>query len=113
MNIKNNVQLIGRLGAEPQVKTLDNGTKLAKFRIAVTETYKTKSGDKVNDTQWHTIVAWGTLADIAERILHKGSQVTIDGKLFNRSFTDREGNKRTTTEIVANEFFLMNNLKAA
>jgi single-strand DNA-binding protein len=112
MNIKNHVQLIGRLGAEPQVKEMDNGNKLAKFRIAVTETYKTKSGEKVSDTQWHTIVAWGNLAGLAERLLHKGSQVTIDGKLFNRSYTDKEGVKRFSTEIVANEFFLINTPKS-
>lgn len=113
MNIKNHVQLIGRLGAEPQIKILDNGTKLAKFNLAITETYKTKTGEKVSDTQWHTIIAWGNLAGIAEKLLRKGSQVTVDGKLFNRSFTDKEGSKRTVTEIVANEFFLMNNPKTA
>jgi single-strand DNA-binding protein len=106
MNIKNHVQLIGRLGANPEVKILDNGTKLARFSVAVTETYTTKSGEKVNDVQWHAIVAWGGLATIAERILQKGTQVTIDGKLFNRTFTNKEGVKRNMTEIVANELFV-------
>ncbi len=106
MNIKNHVQLIGRLGANPEVKILDNGTKLARFSVAVTETYTTKNGEKVNDVQWHAIVAWGGLANIAERLLHKGTQVTIDGKLFNRSFTNKEGVKRNMTEIVANELFV-------
>lgn len=106
MNMKNHVQLIGRLGANPEVKILDNGTKLARFSVAVTETYTTKLGEKVNDVQWHAIVAWGNLATIAERLLYKGTQVTIDGKLFNRTFTNKEGLKRNMTEIVANELFV-------
>jgi single-strand DNA-binding protein len=106
MNIKNHVQLIGRLGANPEVKILDNGTKLARFAVAVTETYTTKKGEKVNDVQWHSIVAWGNLANIAERLLFKGTQVTIDGKLFNRSYVGKDGQKRQVTEIVANELFV-------
>lgn len=106
MNIKNHVQLIGRLGANPEVKVLENGNKLARFNIAVSETYKTKNGEKVTDVQWHSIVAWGNLAGIAEKILQKGTQVTIDGKLFNRSYINKEGEKRSSTEIVANELFV-------
>jgi single-strand DNA-binding protein len=106
MNIKNHVQLVGRLGANPEVKVLENGNKLAKFNLAVSETYKTKSGEKVTDVQWHSIVAWGNLAGIAEQILAKGTQVTVDGKLFKRSYTNKEGEKRSSTEIVANELFV-------
>lgn len=106
MNIKNHVQLVGRLGANPEVKVLENGNKLARFSIAVTETYKTKNGEKVTDVQWHSVVAWGNLAGIAEKILNKGTQVTVDGKLFNRSYMNKEGVKRTSTEIVANELFV-------
>jgi single-strand DNA-binding protein len=106
MKIKNHVQLVGRLGANPEVKVLENGTKMAKFNLAVTETYVTKTGDKVSDVQWHSIVAWGSLATIAQRILQKGTQVTVDGKLFNRSYTNKDGIKRSTTEIVANELFV-------
>ncbi len=113
MNIKNNVQLVGRLGSEPQVKTLDNGGKMARFAIAINETYTTKNGEKVSDTQWHNIVAWGGLATIAESILKKGTQVTIDGKLFNRTYTDKQGVKRTSTEIVANELLVMSFTKNA
>lgn len=105
-NIKNHVQLVGRLGANPEIKVMDNGSKLARFNIAVTETYKTKSGEKVTDVQWHSVIAWGNLAGIAEKLLNKGTQVTVDGKLFNRSYTTREGVKRTNTEIVANELFV-------
>ena len=106
MNIKNHVQLIGRLGANPEVKVLENGNKLARFNIAVSETYKTKSGEKVTDVQWHSIIAWGNLAGIVEKILQKGTQVNVDGKLFNRSYTTKEGVKRFSTEIVANELFV-------
>ncbi len=107
MNIKNHVQLIGRLGANPEVKVLENGNKLARFSIAVSETYTTKKGEKVTDVQWHAIVAWGNLAGIAERILQKGTQVTVDGKLFNRTYMNKEGAKRTNTEIVANELLVL------
>ena len=110
MNIKNHVQLIGHLGANPEVKTLDNGTKLAKFSVALNETYTSKNGEKVINTQWHNIVAWGGLATIAERILQKGTHVTIDGKLVSRTYTDKEGIKRNNTEIVANELMVINNL---
>ena len=104
--IKNQVQIIGRLGANPEVKILDNGSKLARFNIAVTETYTSKNGEKVNNVQWHSIVAWGSLANIAERILQKGVQVTIDGKLFNRNYINKSGLKQNSTEIIANELFV-------
>jgi single-strand DNA-binding protein len=106
MNIKNHVQLIGRLGAEPVVKILESGSKLTKFNIAVSEYYKNKQGEAVTNTQWHTIITWGSLANIAERILHKGTEVTIDGKLLTRLYTDKDGLKRSVTEIVANELFV-------
>jgi single-strand DNA-binding protein len=106
MNIKNHVQLVGRLGANPEVKVLENGSKLARFSIAVSQSYTTKNGEKVTDVQWHSIVAWGNLAGIAEKILQKGTQVTVDGKLFNRTYTNKEGVKRSSTEIVASELFV-------
>jgi single-strand DNA-binding protein len=105
-NIKNHVQLVGRLGANPEVKVLDNGNKIARFSIAVAGSYTTRSGEKVTDVQWHSIVAWGNLAGIAEKILQKGVQVTVDGKLFKRTRTNKEGEKRSSTEIVANELFV-------
>lgn len=106
MNIKNHVQLVGRLGADPEIKILDNGSRLARFSIAVTESYTNKKGEKVSDVQWHPVVAWNNLASIAEKILSKGTQVTVDGKLLRKSYTGRDGVKRTTTEIVANELFV-------
>lgn len=107
INRKNHVQLIGRLGATPEVKILESGSKLTRFAIAVNEYYKNKQGKIVSNTHWHNIIAWGSIANVAERILHKGAQVTIDGKLLNRTFTDKEGKKRTVTEIVANELFVL------
>lgn len=109
MNIKNHVQLIGHLGAKPEMKVMENGNKLARFAVAVNESYTNKKGEKVINTQWYTIVAWGNLAGIAERILDKGTQVTIDGKLANRSYTDKQGAKRIVTEIVANELLVISN----
>jgi len=106
MNIKNHVQLVGRLSANPEVKILDNGSKLARFAVAINESFTNKKGEKVTNTQWHTITAWGSLANIAERILYKGTQVTIDGKLVNRTYLAKDGSKRTSTEIVANELFV-------
>ena len=105
-NIKNHVQLIGRLGANPEVKILENGLKLVRFSLAVSSTHTTRAGAKVYDVQWHPIIAWGSLANTAEHLLKKGMQVTVEGKLFNRSYTDKEGAKRNLTEIVANELFV-------
>jgi len=113
MNIKNHVQVIGHLGANPEIKILENGTKLARFSVAINETFKNKNGEKVTDTQWHNVIAWGSLANIAERILQKGTHVTVDGKLSSSTYTDRDGNKRSSTEIVANEFFVINNINKA
>jgi single-strand DNA-binding protein len=113
MNIKNHVQLIGHLGADPEIKTLENGTKLARFAIALNETYTNKKGEKIVNTQWHNITAWGGLATIAERILQKGTHVTIDGKLVSRQYTDKEGVKRSSTEIAANELLVINNIHKA
>ncbi|MBN8694658.1 MAG: single-stranded DNA-binding protein [Bacteroidetes bacterium] len=105
--IKNKVQLIGNLGSAPEVKDLDNGNKVARFSLATSEYYVNKKGEKVNETQWHNIVIWGKLADIAGRYLQKGSQVVIEGKLSNRNYTDKEGAKKYFTEIVANEMLML------
>ena len=102
-SMKNKVQLIGHLGANPEIKTMDGGKKLARINIATSETYTNAKGEKVTDTQWHTVVAWGKTAEIAEKIFTKGMEVLIDGKLVNRSYTDKEGNKKYVTEVQANE----------
>jgi single-strand DNA-binding protein len=113
MNIRNQVQLVGRLGANPQIKILENGTKLARFAIAINNTFSNKKGEKVTSTQWHNVIAWGNLANIAELILQKGTHVTIDGKLINRSFSDKLGNKRFSTEIMVSELLVLNKISKA
>lgn len=105
--LKNHVQLIGNLGQDPEIKQLESGKKLAKFSIATTESYKNKNGEIVNDTQWHSIVAWDNLAQIAERYLHKGKQVALAGKLTHRNYEDKDGIKRYVTEIVANDLLML------
>jgi single-strand DNA-binding protein len=105
--MKNRVQLIGNLGAAPEVKEFDNGNKKARFTVATSDYYTNKKGEKVTETQWHNIVIWGKLAEIAEKYLEKGSQVVIDGKLTTRNYTDKEGTKKYFTEIVANEMLML------
>ncbi|MAU15022.1 MAG: single-stranded DNA-binding protein [Muricauda sp.] len=106
-SLKNKVQLIGNLGNDPEIVMLENGSKLAKFSIATNETYKNASGEKVTDTQWHNIVAWGKLAEIAENFLSKGKEVVIEGRLTNRSYENSEGEKRYITEIRCNELLML------
>jgi len=107
--LKNKVQLIGNLGMNPEIKNLDGGKKLAKFSIATNETYKNAKGEKVTETQWHNIIAWGKTAEIVEKFLTKGTEVVIEGKLVNNNYTDKDGNKRYSTEIQANELLLVGN----
>jgi single-strand DNA-binding protein len=104
--LKNKVQLIGHLGNAPEVKTIESGKKLARFSIATNETYRNAKGERVTETQWHTLVAWGKVADIAEKYLNKGKEVAIEGKLINRSYNDKEGNKKYITEIQVNEILM-------
>jgi single-strand DNA-binding protein len=106
-NLKNSVRLIGNLGSAPEVKTIANNKKLARFSMATNETYKNEKGEKVQETYWHNIVAWGKLAGIAEKYLQKGSEVAIEGKLTNKSYNDKDGNKRYVTEIIANEILML------
>jgi len=105
--LKNKVQLIGNLGQDPEIVNLENGTKLAKFSIATSDSYKNAAGEKVEDTQWHNIVAWGKVADIVENYLNKGKQVAVEGKLTHRSYETKTGEKRYTTEIRCNELLLL------
>ena len=105
--MKNKVQLIGHLGMNPEVKTTESGKKLAKLNVATNETYRNAKGEKITDTQWHQIIAWGKTADIAEKYLQKGTEVVIDGKLINKSYTDKDSVKRYVTEIQANEILIL------
>jgi single-strand DNA-binding protein len=105
--LKNKVQLIGHLGAKPEVKQTENGKKLASFSIATSESYKNAKGERVTDTQWHRVVAWGKVADIAEKYLDKGREIAVEGKLVNRNYTDKEGVKKYITEIQISELLLL------
>lgn len=105
--MKNRVQLIGHLGKDPEVRAIDNGNKMARFTIATNETYLNNKGEKVTDTQWHNVVAWGKVAELVEKLLQKGHEVALEGKLENRSYTDKDGQKRYITEVVTSEFLLL------
>ncbi|MEA1784491.1 single-stranded DNA-binding protein [Arenibacter sp. GZD96] len=105
--LRNKVQLIGNLGNDPEIVNLESGNKLAKFSIATNETYKNARGEKVTETQWHNVVAWGKTAELAENYLTKGKEVAIEGKLTNRSYETKEGEKRYVTEVKCNEILLI------
>lgn len=105
--LRNSVRLIGNLGAAPEVKNLDNGNKMARLNLATNETYMNNKGEKVTETNWHNLVAWGKTAEIAEKYLDKGREVAIEGKLTSRSYTDKEGNKKYITEVVINEILML------
>lgn len=105
--LRNKVQLIGHLGMNPEVKALTDGKKLAKVSIATNETYKNAKGEKVTETQWHNLIAWGKTAGIMEKYLSKGSEVAIEGKLINRNYTDKEGVKRYVTEIQVSDLLMI------
>jgi|TARA_R110000772_G_scaffold206590_1_gene317139 single-strand DNA-binding protein len=107
--LRNKVQLIGNLGNDPEIITMDSGKKLAKFSIATNESYKNAQGEKVTDTQWHNVVAWGKTAEIIEEYVTKGKEVAVEGKLTTRSYDDKEGNKRYMTEVVCNELLMLGN----
>ena len=104
----NKVILIGNLGADPEVRHLQNGAAVANFRIATSETYKDRqTGEKREQTEWHSIVAWRGLAEIVEKYLRKGSKVYVEGKLRTRQWQDKDGNTRYTTEIHADEMTML------
>lgn len=104
--LKNKVQLIGNLGNSPEIKTIENGKIMARFSLATSEIYKNVKGEKVKETQWHNIVAWGQVAEIVKKYLDKGKEVAIEGKLVNRNYVDKTGVKKYITEIHANEVLL-------
>ena len=105
--LRNKVQLIGFLGGDPDVRDLGEGKKLARMRMATNETYKNQDGERITETQWHSLIAWGKLAEIAEQILSKGAEIVAEGKLVSRDFTDKEGNRRFITEVHLNELLLL------
>lgn len=102
--LNNIVRLIGNLGFDPEVREIAKGRKVARLSLATNESYTNAAGEKVTDTQWHTIVAWGRMADQVEMMLGKGSPVMVEGRLVHRSYAGKDGVKRYITEIVLNDF---------
>jgi single-strand DNA-binding protein len=107
----NKVTLIGNLGGDPEVRHLDNGTAVGRFSLATNENYRDKDGNWQKLTEWHNIVVWRDLAERAEKLLKKGMQVYVEGKISYRKYTDKDGVERTTTDIVANSFRLLEKLE--
>ncbi len=105
--LKNRVQLIGNLGHDPELKTLDSGKKVAHFTLATNDDFKNGDGQKVSETTWHNIVAWNGLADISGRFLKKGRQVAVEGRIVYRTYEDKKGVTKNITEIVLNEMMLL------
>ena len=103
----NKVILVGNVGKDPEVRYLEGGTAVAKFSLATSESYKNKEGNRVDQTEWHNIVLWRGLAEIAEKYVRKGSLVYIEGKIKSRSWDDKEGNKRYTTEIIGDSLTIL------
>ena len=112
-SLRNKVQLIGNLGKDPEIKNTDSGKKLVKFSVATNEIYTNPKGEKVKETQWHNLVAWGKLAEIAEKYLNKGSEVAVEGKLITKDYTDKAGNKKYITEVQVNELLLLGSKASA
>lgn len=105
--LRNQVQLIGHVGQEPEIKTFEGEKKLASLSIATNEVYRNEKGDKVEETQWHRISAWGKTADIIEKYVTKGKEIAVQGKLTHRSYDDKNGEKRYMTEVVVSELVLL------
>lgn len=95
----NKVILVGNVGKDPEIRHLDSGVSVANFSLATSESYTAKNGDKVTSTEWHNIVLWRGLADVAEKYVTKGKQLYIEGRIRTRSYDDKDGNKRYITEI--------------
>ena len=105
--MKNRVQLIGNVGNDPEIKTLENGKKLAHMSIATNDYYTNDKGEKVEQTEWHRVTAWGKTAEIIEKFVVKGKEVAVEGKLTHRSYDDKNGEKKFITEVVVNEILLL------
>jgi single-strand DNA-binding protein len=108
-NINNSVQLIGNLGMNPEIKSLESGKTIAKLSIATSDSYISKDGEIIKTTQWHNIIAWNKQAELAEKYLSKGQQVCVAGKLNNRSYEDKDGNKQYITEVIVDNFMFLRN----
>jgi len=106
-NLRNKVNLIGNLGTDPEVKIFDSGKKKVRLSLATSDNYKSNNGEKVESTQWHNLVLWGKMAEVAEKYLQKGSELAVEGKLTYRSYDDKNGERKYFTEIVVNELIML------
>jgi single-strand DNA-binding protein len=105
--LRNKVQLIGRLGAKAEIKRFESGKVLASFNLATNEVYYNSKEEKVEETTWHHVVAWGKTAEIIEKFTDKGSEIAVEGKLINRSYEDKDGVKKYLTEVQVGEVLLL------
>lgn len=105
--LRNKVQLIGHVGQEPEIKTFEGGKKVANFTLATNESYTNAKGEKVEQTEWHRLTAWGKTADLIENYVIKGKEIAIEGKLAHKSYEDKDGVKRFITEVVITELLLL------
>ena len=105
--LRNKVQLIGHVGSDPEIKNFEGGRMLASFSLATNESYTNDKGEKVDQTQWHRLVAWGKTAELIDKYVNKGKEIAIEGKLTHRSYDGKDGEKRYMTEVVVNEVLLL------
>ena len=110
--LNNRVQLIGHLGADPEVKTFENGSVMARLSLATSERATGKRGEKAIRTQWHQLVVWGKLAEICGKYLQKGREIAVEGRIAYRAYTDSEGNSRLVTEITVNDLLMISGRQA-
>lgn len=110
-SLRNRVHLIGNLGQDPEMKSLESGKKVAHFTLATNDSYKNADGQKVEETTWHNIVAWNGLAEVASKFLKKGKEVAVDGRIVYRTFEDKKGVTKYITEIVLNDLLLLQSSK--
>jgi single-strand DNA-binding protein len=110
--LRNKVQLIGNLGQAPEIVSFENGNKLAKISLATNEYYKNAAGEKVEETQWHSLVAWGPQAELFEKYIKKGQEIAVEGKLVTRSYETKEGEKRYRTEVQVKEVLMLGSKEA-
>jgi len=108
-NLRNKVQLIGHIGQTPEVTTFENGNKVAKLTLATNESYKNNKGEKITDTQWHQLEAWGKTAEIIEQFVKKGHEIAIDGKLSHENYKAKNGTTKYVTKIKINEILMLGN----
>ena len=111
--LKNQVQLIGNVGQEPQVTVLENGKKVARISLATNENYKNSKGEKQTNTDWHQLVAWGKVASLIEDYVFTGKEIAVQGKLSSRSYEDKEGVKRYVTEVIVSEILFLGGNQAS